>query len=251
MSRWYIPPFKGKSKKNSEKSEKKLGQEKEIKEIEIEDMKARIKQLQNILNEHEEEHKCGMDVMIREYENLSKEVNEIKMKMALKKGYSAIFEKIETQKLEAQEIKTDINKIKVEIENLTQCEENLYFDLQEKKMKIKEMNEEIQKSYKEIQLNSSHYKLLYKDLQEKNENLQILNRSETRKNELLKNFINKVNKKQEKEAEVKIPALHSEYRVLKMQLQAIEAEIADIRVSLINHSNSIISQTYDYTETSY
>jgi hypothetical protein len=246
-SRWYIPPFRGKINKNTDSE---VEYKNKLEKIEAEDMKSRIKQLENIITEHDQEHIIGMEVLIKEQNELCKELNEIKLKMAIKHRYDAIIEKIEAQKLETQEIKEDINEAKSELENLTHYEENLYFEIHEKKVKIKEINEEILRSSKESQLNSSHYKLIYKDLQEKNESLLLLNRYESLKNEILKDFTEKLNKKKGKE-NFKLSAHESEYRVLKIQIESIDKDISEIMVSLLNHSNSIISQTFDYTETSY
>ena len=247
-SRWYIPPFRGKVKKKESDSEVEYKKKRE--NIEYEDMKSRIKQMENIIIEHDQEHSIGMEVLTKEHNDLCKELNEIKLKMAIKHRYDAIIEKIEAQKLETQEIKEDINKAKGELENLTQHEENLYFEIHEKKVKIKEINEELLKSCKELQLNTSHYKLNYKDLQEKNESLLALNRFEALKNEILNEFIEKINKKKGNE-NFKLASLESEYRVLKIQIGTIDKDISEIIVNLLNYSNSIISQTFDYTESSY
>jgi len=247
-SRWFIPPFRGKVSKKDSGNEVEYKKKRE--DVEIEDMKTRIKLLENIIIEHDQEHSNGMEILTREHDGLCKEHNETKLKMAIKHRYDAIIEKIEAQKLETQEIKEDINEARAELEKLTQHEENLYFEIHEKKEKIKEMNEELSKFSNELQLNTSNYKQIHKDLQEKHESLLKLNRLEALKNEILKDFTEKVLKKKEKE-NFKLSALESEYRVLKIQIETIEKDISEIKVDLLNHSNSIISQTFDYTETSY
>lgn len=244
-SRWYIPPFRGKDKAK-EPEEKKPSKNLEVIKN---DLKDRIKQLQTVLNETEQEHKQGLEFVIAENLKLSKELQDVRQKMETRTRYDALAEKIEAQKVETQEIKNDIHRIRGELENLTQVEESLYFGLQEKKEKGKVMREENLRSAKESQVSIAHFKTLAKELQEKLDSLMSVNKLEKSKNLVLREFMGKVNKKREKDEFSS--AVYSEYRVLKFQLQSIDKEISEAMINMLNHSNSIISNTFDYTDTTY
>jgi hypothetical protein len=246
-SRWYIPPFRGKSSQPGKNPEIKKNKGK--KEIEHQDLQDRVKQLELILKETEIENISNLEYIQSENKKLSLELQEIKEKMAFKITYDAIAEKIEAQKIETSEIKNDLNKIKAELENLTRIEESLYFTLQEKKEKSKEMKEENLRSAKESQLSISHFKILSKELLEKQDSLLLINKLEKTKNSVLAEFNEKVQKKLEKDENHF--AFASEFRVMKIQLQTIDKEIAELMVNMLNHSNSIISNTFDYTDTTY
>ena len=244
-SRWYIPPFRGKDK-GKESEEKRPSKNLEVIKN---DLKQRIKQLQIVLNETDEEHKQSLEFVIRENLKISNELQDVRQKMETRTRYDALAEKIEAQKVETQEIKNDIHRIRAELENLTQVEESLYFELQEKKEKGKVMKEENLRSAKESQVSIAHYRTLAKDLQEKLEALMTVNKLEKSKNLVLRDFMGKVNKKREKDEFSS--AFYSEFRVLKFQLQSIDKEIAESVINMLNHSNSIISNTFDYTDTTY
>ncbi|OMJ66133.1 hypothetical protein SteCoe_37136 [Stentor coeruleus] len=278
-SRWYIPPFKG-SKAGAAKvaNKQEINDDtynrddqlinlsskldtpeetntKQEKQPEIETLKQSISRLENALKELDEEHNSQMLYLNQEQNHIVEEIEAINLNRNSKTKYNGFQEKVEVQKEEVHKLKKENEFIRQELDNIAEKEETLYFELQEKKRKLKEVKEEFLKKDKEAQLYNQEYKNSIKELQEKIEDLSKVNKLEKVKNAIAKEYLQKITRKKnatdEKLEDYKIIALKSEFRIVKLQIQDIDKEISEIPASLINHSNSIISQTYDYTDSYY
>jgi chromosome segregation protein len=278
-SRWYIPPFKGGKAKTAQVANKqeinddtynqddqlinlssKLDTPEETaskqeKQTEIEILNQSISRLEIVLQELDDEHNSQMAYLNQEHIHVTEELEAINIKKNSKNGYNAFQEKVEAQKEEVHKLKKENDFIRQELDNITESEENLYFNLQEKKRKLKEVKEEFLKKDKEVQLYNQEYKNAIKELQEKLEDLSKVNKLEKVKNAIAKDYLLKITRKKEAKDEkledYKIAALKSEFRIVKLQIRDIDKEISEVPANLLNHSNSVISQTYDYTDSYY
>ena len=266
-SKWFIPPFKGKSKSSSHSRFSDTLQEQilpnkqsisNIKESKLEEneekifYQQKILELENSLKDIKEEQSIKLNLQRKENQYLLQEIQILNKAQEEKTENTSKKERISSQNANILQITEEISDLKLKIEKNNNNEENLYIKIQNTKKKLKTYKEELIKKSKENQLFSQDYKSKTKEEAEFNENLIKINKLEKLKQTLIKTFVNKAKKKKNIEEESKKINyncyLQSEFRILKLHIQEIDKDIEIFTQNQSPDINSISSRYLNSSE---